>query len=251
MIKMKKNIKKRAMEALGWSIVSMTLVLSAALLLLVFVQKNSETAEQSAIDTECRASVLAHSKFNTPINCPVQMVEIKDDTEKRLADLMVGCWDNYGKGELNLFQGTKTFCAFCSVVDFDIDEPVENFDYYLATNSFRRAGERYNYFEYLTGFKPTKEYISSLSPKRLDPDQKYAVVFTYIRESDLNKAEFVLLSTSAFGLAGAVLSYELFESSPIVHRVLDSNWIASVIATPLNSENLQQLGCEELPVELT
>lgn len=180
-----------------WPVVVILVSVLIMIFLLLFVKKNHEVGQSSSAQTACRSSVIAHSKFGTPINCPVSFINIKtrdkEDAKRIVADAMVDCWDDYGKGRLKLFQAEdEKFCTVCSIINFKrIDERITGFPLFLSRSYFSRVGVRYNYQEYLTGFRTSDSMIDELSRTQaeqyLDPESRYAILFTFYKDSEWDR----------------------------------------------------------------
>lgn len=270
-----------------WPVAIMILTLAIMIFLLMFVKKSAETSETSSRETACQSSVFAHAQFGTDINCPAERITIKtkyhEEAKRQIADEMVRCWDNYGKGQIKIFskEGTK-FCAVCSVIEFKRkDEKIEGFPLFTTTKFFSRGGQRFTYAEYFSREAPTKAlvdyYVQIANQQPFDTNEKYAVLFTFynkrtmsgmVWESLKSPSSLLLFSGGMFGplgpLVGAgIVFYKIDElakdGKADLERVQavvakyapsDTDWIASVMITLLKPENLKTVGCEELPVAL-
>jgi len=134
----------------------LTLILIVVLVMVVVTIKN--VADEVSQTKECQASVKAHAeiiKLGVPareneIRCPAEELTIKEkNAKKELAEAMRRCWENYGEGQLELFNGEGTFCTVCSIITAKEPTVVENLDMYLLTQY--APGTDQKYMEYFSG----------------------------------------------------------------------------------------------------
>ena len=98
--------------------------------------------EKAPDPAACKASIEAHLRFGTEINCPADTREIKETDEQEmkraLADKLVDCWDTYGQGKKKLFsEDDEKFCVVCAVTEFKKkDVRLDQFSIFLATETF-------------------------------------------------------------------------------------------------------------------
>ena len=292
-MRLKRILRNRKAFNTMWPVVIILVSVLIMIFLLLFVKKNYEVGQSSSAQAACRSSVIAHSKFGTPINCPIELIKIKtrdtEDAKKAVADAMVRCWDSYGKGELSLFEGVVTgrgqkFCSVCSIISFTrLEEPIEGFNLYLTRNFFSRAGTRYNYHKYFAGNDASDSiidfYRTHASEMSLDSTQKYALLFTVYHDR-IWLDYFLPVTASYAGAVGA--SIVIGSMAAVIGIGVAAVWIGTIIhdemtdvsneeilselqqftasggqgtsgliITLLNTSNIADLGCEELPVGLT
>ncbi len=156
----------------------------------------------------CKASVDANAAmhikgfdFSSAVECPTNNLVIKGDLRKKeaqeeakktIADAMADCWDVFGEGRENLFNGEGIFCSICHIIDFE-DPKTEKLDgferYFYEEKALGRKGLTYS--EYITGytygemFSGERKYAVELDS--LDTSQPYAVVFYYPKGKDYIK----------------------------------------------------------------
>lgn len=174
------------------------------MIVMLFIVRNIQSgAEENADNIACKASVIANSHarianfaggdWSSEIKCPMQKITIDsgDDEEikKQTAEAMYTCWDNFGKGKLNIFPtelgADEVFCALCSEITYEqTGKNIVSFMEYTVANN--PVGSKLSYFEEFTGRSPTDDEITRTSSSNIggiddyiDSDQKYVVVFTY------------------------------------------------------------------------
>jgi len=152
----------------------------------------------------CRASVEKNKNMHLirgmdiskEINCRTNELTIAGDDEQQmkriLANEMRDCWYQYGEGKWNLFSGEGSFCAICSIVDFETEKPLTGFSKYLMDTTL--PNKDITYADYLQGYstKQTEKIKSAMTPEQikafeketLDTTKKYAIVFSYVRGQD-------------------------------------------------------------------
>lgn len=210
------------------------------------------------------------------------------DMKRDVADLMYYCWRNFGAGNLYLFDtNDDKFCAICSVFEFDDkDADLNGFTSFLMTEHIpveSSKGYRPTYYEYVTGGEPSRELLfeaSKADEYAISASQRYAVVYTYHQQGYWNKvfdllvADFfmhvavVSAGTLAFPLAIPAVDEHIDKAIEDDHYTLglllfghaggaliaaaldDLNPYFKLGLIPYNSDALEQLGCDELPVSM-
>jgi hypothetical protein len=223
----------RKAMALG-KLISAIAILSALLILLVFVVKVRFATSNMIEDSKCSGSIINHVNLlkatgeasMTDITCPTQYYTIgsvSDDAKKRaLADAMKTCWGTWGQGKLQLFDRDNVYCHVCSVVDFKSKgDKIEGLPEYLATAKIRQGKEIGQvYGKYLSFYsteasdgtmKSAQELQQYRPSTQIDTSKPYAVMFVYVKGNNTMK-EFLTkidgLNMGATGggiIAGGVL----------------------------------------------
>ena len=219
----KRNLKKAQVRWIR------ALVILAITLIIVFVfqQRLSAEIKENTPKELCKLSVQQHAKskiggfdFSEEINCPTQQIIIKEDltkekeqttAKKTIADAMADCWEQFGEGKLDLFQGDGIFCADCSIINFENPKSsnLNGFiNYYFDTKITSGPGKGKTYSEYITGLR-TKP---SIEKDNISTSQSYAVMFFHIKHTNYFKAiskiieENPVLFAAGVSTAGSVLA---------------------------------------------
>jgi prepilin signal peptidase PulO-like enzyme (type II secretory pathway) len=224
------------------------IVMILVIVLIAFIFKSiSDTASESAENLQCKASVTAYAKFNelpigsekadaSTINCPTKYLTIESGTAKEMnrdiADLMVECWDNFGRGKLKLFTADDLrFCAICSVFEFeDKSTELKGLPLFMRTEKspIKVGDRRVTYSEFLTGVLVGQESEKEKETEELavlQGDKRYAVVFSYF--SGTKREPFLLV----FELSSA-----------------GAYWHTQTILAEYNEDMISNMGCDTLPV---
>jgi hypothetical protein len=292
-------LKKKGFDitAEAWNVVILTILVVVVML---YTQHNiAKGAEADADNNACKTSVIQNSYARVPglfggdwssgINCPVQEITMSssDETEikEQAAEAMYTCWNNFGKGELNIFETEKgqkdVFCAICSEITYTggaAGKNVDGFMQYLIDNS--PPGRQDTYFKEFSGRLPTAAELEQFQAYK-EPgapyhdwsdtintaNKKYAVLFVYTKDTGIwdrwMQGALVFIGTyglvtqatplgtvSAMILAGVAGGYAIFKG----HN-LKSDWRGSVAFLPMvegNSDGspmLKDMGCTKLGVK--
>jgi hypothetical protein len=207
-----------------------------ALLLSFFLLKEFLVLELGYNDYQkCRNSIVANNNmanFNIApdeIECKPIKKEIDNSNtvsaSKELADMMVKCWELYGRGKSKLFQTEGLFCSECYVIDFkEKNNQIEGFGSYLATHKYHSFDFDGTYLEYLNNFVPDNKYsyegnkqFSSLGDKdiKINPNKRYVILFVYGKEKTLSgkiidsigKKNFVMGAGFVGGMGGTAIAF--------------------------------------------
>ncbi len=255
---------KKAQSSMLIKIILMLLVASLIIVVwTVFGEKSSGIAE----DTACKSSVIAHSKFGTEIKCPVHVDVIKkkkaDDIKRELADRMVRCFDNYGRGELKLFSAEdERFCTVCDIVTFKKQTELTSFNRFLIEHFTSYGSEKQRYIEFIlnTPLNEMGDYLFYLENNdvSVDTSYKYAVLFVYLKDTDVVWSKtgirgntFEQRTVDILSTIGTV--YSTFFTKPFRDEfapVWGAEWSAAVVLAPYTEKNLKEFGCTQLPVGL-
>ncbi|MBW2967491.1 hypothetical protein KY362_03320 [Candidatus Woesearchaeota archaeon] len=284
---------------------ALVLVVSAVVVILVvlaiFWQLHTKSKEE-AINNRCKASVYAYAKYSSiqapfseeggqeaEIDCPTRYITVETDTPREMrrdvADLMAECWDNFGRGKLRLFTAQdEKFCVICSVFRFeDRDTSLDGLPSFLMfeQSQYRQGTRRLTYHEFIQGVRTQTDVVDETLRNRVDEgallgSEKYAVMFTYYKQSYWSQLERGILGGS-IALVGSAIGVVIIAGTgglgtPIGILVIGASvtagvaigvgtaddsagiategadWDANVILAEYNAQNLVGLGCEELPV---
>lgn len=247
MIQFKKS--KKAMSAVMIALVSAVIFALGIIAVLYLFQGIAKASEQNTYITTCKASVASYARVGaisipgakgeaeeSTINCPTRYVTIDSDTDRNMkrdiANLMVECFDIYGRGEVKLFKAQDMkFCAICSVFEFeDKKTQLENLPSFMKTEKspVRVKGRSLTYSEFLTGVLTGPEAVEEAKIEEvsaLSGDKKYAIIFSYF--SGTRREPFLLV-------------FEL--STP------GAEWHAQTILTEYDADSIQKIGCDILPI---
>lgn len=201
---MKLFFGKRGIEKEG--LVLLISVVALLLFYLLTVLKGASNAAESSADlAACKGSVIRNAQlringleFPTDIRCPARNVLIKEKESDKANDLiakeMYYCWDQYGEGKLNLFTDESTYCAICSFIHVDTNQPVTGLqDYLTQTQIPDKSGRLYS--DYLAGFQTTRAeavlgaiknepVVEKNMQSSLPGKNDYAVIFVYAKGND-------------------------------------------------------------------
>lgn len=182
-------------------------VILAAVVLLILVTLIPNIANQintTTRQTSCRASVESLERLHIngvqvspdEVSCPTEEITIRSDDsqtmKKEIADAMVGCWSDFKEGRPTIFSESRTYCALCSVIDFqDKDRSLGHFTEFLATQPLPSNRSK-TYMDYLMRYENprAREIIDDPSifdsadtalDDRIDTSKRYAVVFVYAK----------------------------------------------------------------------
>ena len=218
------------------------LLLLVGFILLKFETNIAETYKKTADKQTCKASVQTHAAlkmkyadFSGDIKCPTVKVTINDKDEnvikKQIADSMYDCWDQFGRGKLELFSDDSEYCTICHRISLDKNIKVNGFTDYLAKTNAPR--QKISYLQFMTTEKTqSSDFLNDKANKKVDDtidaskNGEYAVIFTYIK-GRTNLKQFVTKATYATpGLGTIAIGFGIFKLGGIVGAGL------STIATP-------------------
>ena len=130
-------------KLLTYFLVVIIIVLLTAFLLLKYESNLKEIYAKTVGKSTCEASVrtyaalkLRYADFSGDIKCPIVKLKIEDKNEeivkRKVADAMVDCWDQFGKGKLELFKDDSVYCSICHRITFNKEIKFNGFMRYLA-----------------------------------------------------------------------------------------------------------------------
>jgi hypothetical protein len=155
-------------------------------------------------NAKMRAQNIAGFEWSGKIKCPMQEIVIKDTDDEavkqKLANTMWDCWDNFGRGKLNLFPTERsmdeTFCVICSHITFTHqDQQYTGFMEFL--NDHTAPGQKISFYQDFTQRDPTSIELQQLSsdPQNskltkngqnidlINTKYDYYIVFTYAKKT--------------------------------------------------------------------
>ncbi|HLG24728.1 MAG TPA: hypothetical protein VI564_07410 [Candidatus Nanoarchaeia archaeon] len=261
--------------------VSTIIVLLALFMFFSTEGKLKDLYDHATAKQTCKASVETHAKlklryadFSSDVKCPTVKLKINDKNEeaakKKIADLMRDCWDNFGRGKLELFTDDNVYCAVCYRVDFGKDVKINDFSKFLASKS--DSSKSVSYLKYLTTEKTDDTgFIEEFNNKKISDaidgskDDKYAVVFTYIKGKKYLDEYLKKARNAAPGAGSVIVGVMLIAQHPVIGTILVAGgaiWagletyftkdpfqhIALINFIPYNPEQLTALNCKDLPV---
>lgn len=180
-----------------YSMVAVVIILITTLVLFNFLGNVKETYAEETAKQTCKINVQAHAKlklryadFSGEIRCPTVKLKINDKNEeiakKKLADALYDCWDQFGRGGLELFSDDGVYCAICHRITLDKEIKVNGFTEYLATKN--APGQTLTYSQFLTTERtPNSEILNKYENKKIVDtidalkNNEYAIIFTYIK----------------------------------------------------------------------
>ena len=184
------------------NVLLLVLVIVLAAFVIITHEANLREAYLKAVGkTTCEASVRGHAAlklryadFSGEIDCPTIKLKIDDKDEeivkKKIADAMTDCWDQFGKGDLDLFKDDSVYCSICHRITFGKDVQVNGFLKYLASTSVpnQQTNEKLSYLQYLTTKKTqNSDFLKELANQKIDDtilasqQNEYAIIFTYVK----------------------------------------------------------------------
>jgi len=209
-------------EASKEFITSMILILAILVVVLYMVNGWQKAADAAARAESCKTSVLANAALHQrglelgnnmdSVICPTEEIVISKkandrEIKQKIAKAMVTCWNNFGKGELNLFSKDNLYCSICATISFeDETRELSDFSDFLAKNG--PDNSNLMYVDILTGSKKgntvetlenhvnSKGLLDQNQVKKneiMSTNRDYAVIFMYAK----GKEYLDLLSTRA------------------------------------------------------
>lgn len=203
-------------------LIKLITVLTVGIVLFVLIKNTSQSGANIVEKSACKESVEQYAKLRIPgtkltdtnvIKCPVQIkppINPSDDerAKKTLAGWMVDCFDQFGAGELDIFEtrrgSTDHYCVVCSKVTFtDNDKKIEGFAQYLSDEFV--PGKKMTYFQYFKGdtveegeaqtvnkcvetpdglkCEPTPDALENAPFDIIDTSTEHAILFSYSKST--------------------------------------------------------------------
>jgi hypothetical protein len=284
-----KRYRKKGYQNTQSYIVGLIVLLAVLVVLLLFYSRTAELGESRESINLCRQQIEVSSighiggmQIYDIGKCPTEYVTIDDVDEdvvkKELADEMASCWYKLGEGEYELFDfktGTTQYCVICSVIAFDTaPQEINGFLKYLGSKNvpIRYSGrEGVSYADYMHNYKsdPSIQLLYEEETNDvIDTSFDYATIFLYGKKGHISK-----IWTTAAGLAvgtvggalvlsgvGAPVGVGLLAGSAAIGAGgayagyaagsdAGASWESGVLLYQYNTEALNQLDCEILPVQ--
>ena len=201
-----------------YSVIGAVTIIVLGLILKTIYEQNTGVSDKQM----CKDSIMLYSKtamfagrpISQSIKCPTRYlklpVEDNKDVEaakKEIASQMYDCWDNFGRGKLELFDPKNgRFCVVCAVISFSSpNKKIDGFVEYLNQN--RIPGRNETYAQFL-GNSEEVEFEQGVDKFEIDTSKVYAVMLTYdkrSRLSTLTKATTGFIVGAAASVAGVAL----------------------------------------------
>lgn len=153
------------------AVVGIIIAITTLVVVLPIMKQGGDAATDAVDRSRCATTVRQHaasqamvlSEFRTRIDCPTQEIELKqhndDDQTKNEAFLKIGdgllsCWDDFGRGKLDLFKGEGVYCNICNFAQFKQGSKPKT---YTGLNEFlakrKVPGTSTSYLTQLTGLE--------------------------------------------------------------------------------------------------
>jgi len=192
-------------------LVAILLVLAAGITIIVLftgIRSNIDNIQDGTCAAQVRAAAETQRIFGRDYNVSTPACQTRHLTIRRnelprndeaardrvrylLAEEMRKCWDQWGRGELDLFAGEGEYCSFCANINFDEGvqqlmasevgsrNTVANFSGYLA--STKVPGRTVTYAEHLSGVQRSEDGsdVRNLPATAIELQKNYTVLFTY------------------------------------------------------------------------
>ncbi|MBW2998500.1 hypothetical protein KY321_03085 [Candidatus Woesearchaeota archaeon] len=165
----------------------------------LFAQYKNKTSD-AVINEKCEKSVATYSQLSKrgipvktdQIHCPVKKTKLSSNENKdkrEMAEAMAQCWNNFGKGQLNLFSGEGLFCSVCNIFGSKEEIGINNFETYLQNNVVKGTDKTYLSYiaektlftegeaDDLKDYDPTKIKQLPKSTITLSDSEPYGVIF--------------------------------------------------------------------------
>ncbi len=287
-------------EAQTALLVKMITVLTLGIVFFVLIKNTGQSTINIAEKNTCKESVQQYAKLNIAginlaqtdtIKCPVQLKTIDSSNperaKKQLAGAMFDCFDEFGAGELNIFEtrraSTDHYCVVCSKITFtDPSKKIDGFAQYLSEEFV--PGKKVTYFQYfksemvsegeqttVTNIDTGEKVKGALknTPFSIDTSTQHAILFTYSKSTGWwDKIVAVeIAGTAGFVIGGAVAGFFTGGLGWVAAGAavagggtgigfglvkappLHSEWQAGVILLPYNKDVRDFLKCDEIPIK--
>ena len=280
------------------SIMTLIILLVILFLLSMLVSTIMNIINESVENNSCKQSVTEYAAIKKAefkiidfeIDCPTKRFDGLDEKnhfpklggsheelKKQIADEMYYCWDNYGRGELDLFvDKDQKFCAYCSYIEFEEEEILlYNFlDYLMTTKTPKRDK---TYFDFFSNLQITPEIIKEVEKvnegelDKLNTSETYAVLYTHYTKGSFSELKTSLtiagtavtagflviggaaLSASGIGaIPGAILITAGITGGATVWYATSSSGDEHEFYSTVelvNTKALDILNCEYLPIK--
>ncbi|MFH1589955.1 MAG: hypothetical protein ABIB43_05295 [archaeon] len=206
-------------------IVLMIVIMIALFIVFMFITRWKDGIEKENEGLECIGQVQSHVKMLEltngekvlPIKCKIKNETIKkdEDIKRAIAERMESCWNDWLKGEEELFGDEKwTYCHPCYILDFEEDVVVKDFEQYLMSTNV--PNKDYTYMESFTGTSNNADFsfekmaenpaLSQVTTE-FRTDTKKVILFYYTKDKNnvqelIDEAESTLKGATRGALAG-------------------------------------------------
>jgi hypothetical protein len=295
---------RKGVTALFTALVAVVIVVVVLILLIFLIDKISDASEEEALRSRCKTSLLAYSRIkNLPfgdtnadeadIDCPTRYLTIpegnQNDMRRSVANQLVNCWSDFGEGKIKLFSAEDTkFCVICSVFQFeDRSVRLTGLPSFMMTE---RAPvfvnkKRPTYQEYLTGMRTNEEVVdrarNSMDPNFFDGSKRYAVMFTFYKQSYWSRLQSAGFWGGVMAVAGLVVGIGVSvvtggAAAPVSAMIIGAtiggaagaaggaasggegrgggwttsgaDWDANVVVSEYVPDQIREFGCKSLPI---
>ena len=284
-------LKKGTVETSA--LVGLASVLFIGFILFVFIRNSALVNVDVTAKEACKRSVQQYAKLKLPgidltrtdtIKCPTQSITISSEDEERAksgaAKAMFDCFDQFGAGELELFDtrrgSTDNYCVVCSKLTFtEKEKEIRGLAEYLTTTTV--PGQKKTYYEFLKGGVASEaevKTVESVTPVDvIDTSKPYAVMFAYGKTTGWwdKMSAGAIAGTAGLVVGGAVAGFFTGGVGWVVAAAaltggtslgiavakapyLESDWQAGVLVMPYDEtikEILRKAGatCSEIPIK--
>lgn len=272
------------MKAMATSAVVGLLIITAVLLVLFAFQYQLFSSTDLFLgQKECKDSVRINAKarllgyeFASKINCPTvyetASTANEEKVKQRIAYHLYNCWDEFGKGELELFPPSDaTFCGICSVLEFEGKQKVTGLIEYLALHHVPVQSGQATYLEFLQKTKSVdkvqEKILQAGVADSVNTEKPLGFVFVYTKDAKTTKEEAGIIgSVVGYGTGLAIIVLSGGAGIPVVLGGAaiagtagggvgywlgsdnSANWDARILAVPWDADALRNLGCTYLPI---
>jgi hypothetical protein len=293
---------KKGFELVSPSTFMITMILIVLMtIVLIFFQSNlfnliratsTQNSCKVSVYTQATLKLSGHDMMETSkLDCPTNYVTVTKGKEAipTIANEMYTCWDNFGRGQLELFQHEDdNYCVVCSVIDFKgLEGNHPGMFNYLAYQ--KPKGKSLTYLEFLNnvGFSETttKAFDNYMKNQLVDFTRPLGIIFVYGKETMMDKKQTGLIGALGGGALGgglaaysvgwtglSVLGITLLSPLTVVSGVAavgitagavaggyggyllgsdqSATWDAKLLILPYNEESIKKLaGCKYLPIK--
>lgn len=229
--------------------IGLILLFASAILLLFFQGSLKEAYAENAAKQTCKISVkensgfkLRYQDFTGKIKCPTVDVAIKNEgqnaAKEKIANAMFDCWDQFGRGRLDLFADDNIYCVICHNIKLNKGVKIEEFNKYLSENN--APHQKVSYLQFLTtestsGSEFLKEYEKSKIQDSIDASKKdkYVVVFTYVKGKKELKEYAEKAKWASPGAGAMAVGFGVFKAGGVIGAAISASPATPAIGAPV------------------